>query len=43
MRVYSSGQRGLAVNQLPTGFEGSNPSARTIFKIFPLGNKTLIK
>ena len=28
LRVYSSGQRGLTVNQMAYAYEGSNPSAR---------------
>ncbi len=31
--VYSSGQRGLTVNQLPFGYGGSNPSAGTTKKL----------
>ena len=33
LRRYSSGQRGLTVNQLALAFAGSNPARRTEYKI----------
>ena len=33
MRRYSSGQRGLTVNQIALAFVGSNPTRRTEYKI----------